>query len=584
MPNHKKIISQIILTNLCIFLVIPFNLVLDTRTDEFVSYKLFFSYINLFVLINIIALIFYLLINYLTYKFNKKLNKSFLLLVTFIFLWVFFAGVFFPAVGTHDAFFNLNYTIRLKYILIFKTIFVIFLVFYFEKSKYKKIFYNFISVYILINFLYLFSYVIIFNKAQNYSKKLDFFGKNNLIVLSLDGISDLKMNKKIQSDEAFKNTLKDFKFYNNVTTSWPLTMHSINAELNEKINFNRQEYIKNILNDKNFNTVVYGAYSAFVNNDDRAVLAGKYKNYGKSYEANNFFQKILMPSLGRWGTPYLIKLSQKKILYLSIFRNLMNLISFEFSNQHNPFNRNFYTANMVPMYEFDVIFDDTKYDKNLDNVIRMYHFNFTHWPIRLDENCNETVRLKFWYTELNSRRDYLKNSIQEELYLQEEIAIKCLSKKIVKFLNVLKKNGIYNDSFVVIKSDHAKPGGYYKEYPYNLTINNSIYWRYGRYKPFILIKDKNRIKSELEISDTHVFLSDLANTYCNYLKDKNSCDQKFFGNNLSLDEKNFKKNKYEIYIPNKPDTFLLPKDFTRYEIFNNMSLLDNLKLNNIILN
>ena len=80
-----------------------------------------------------------------------------------------------------------------------------------------------------------------------------------------------------------------------------------------------------------------------------------------------------------------------------------------------------------------------------------------------------------------------------------------------------------------------------------------------------------------------VFISDLANTYCNYLKDKNSCDQKFFGNNLSLDEKAFKKNKHEIYLPNNKNTFSKFEDFTKYEIFNDVSLLDSLKLNNIIL-
>ena len=136
---------------------------------------------------------------------------------------------------------------------------------------------------------------------------------------------------------------------------------------------------------------------------------------------------------------------------------------------------------------------------------------------------------------------------------------------------------------IVLKSDHGKPNGYYKEHPYSLNINNSRYWGYGRYKTFILIKDENRIKNEIEISSKHVFLSDLANTYCNYLKDRNSCDQKFFGNNLSLDEKAFKKNKHEIYLPNNKNTFSKFEDFTKYEIFNDVSLLDSLKLNNIIL-
>ena len=213
----------------------------------------------------------------------------------------------------------------------------------------------------------------------------------------------------------------------------------------------------------------------------------------------------------------------------------MNLISLEFSNQHNPFNHNIYTSRMVDLHEFDLIFDSTKFDNKLDNVIRMYHFLFSHFDIQIDENCNEVKELKI------------------ELYLQEEILLKCVSKKIIKFLNVLKKEGIYNNSLIVLKSDHGKPPGYYKKYPYSLNINNSKYFGYGRYKPFILIKDKN------------------------------SCDSKFFGNNISLDEKTFKKNKYEIYLPNKKYTFLKIEDFTKYEIFNDISLLDSLKLNDIIL-
>ena len=133
-----------------------------------------------------------------------------------------------------------------------------------------------IDLFLLLYILYLFSYVIIFNKVQNYSKKIQFFGKNNLIVLSFDGISNLKMNKIIQSDEAFKNILKDFKFYKNVTTVFPTSIRSINAELNEKVIVSKHENKKNILNDKNFNTIVYGnPYSLFINNADHAVHWGK---------------------------------------------------------------------------------------------------------------------------------------------------------------------------------------------------------------------------------------------------------------------------------------------------------------------
>ena len=290
-----------------------------------------------------------------------------------------------------------------------------------------------------------------------------------------------------------------------------------------------------------------------------------YKDYGRSHNVNIFTQKYLFASLGRWGTPYLINFL-RPIFYTKYYKYMIDLISFDFNNSNNLFNKDTHTFYNIQSPEFDMIFNETQFDNTIEKSIRMYHFSFSHWPVKINENCTEVKRLT------------------EKMIYHEEIIIKCLVKKIKIFLNNLKNNNVYKNSLIVIKSDHAKPNGHYTRYPHNLKINNTIYWGLGRYKPFILIKDVNNKKEKIEISDKHVFLADLATTYCNFFYEKKYCEEKYKYNNLLLNENSFKKNNYEIYIPQKKYTFIDLNDFKKYMITNDISLEENLKKLGIILN
>ena len=157
---------------------------------------------------------------------------------------------------------------------------------------------------------------------------------------------------------------------------------------------------------------------------------------------------------------------------------------------------------------------------------------------------------------------------------------------------------------IVIKSDHGKPNyaqtfysekildvfkkksydKYYKKYPYTQKINNSFYWGFGRYKSFILIKDQNQTKDEIEISDNQVFLHDLSATYCNFFYNSKECNY-LDKNNLTKNENQFVKNNYDIYLPQlkHPYSSTNMNNLKKYQISNNFSLLESLKLNKIVL-
>ena len=92
-----------------------------------------------------------------------------------------------------------------------------------------------------------------------------------------------------------------------------------------------------------------------------------------------------------------------------------------------------------------------------------------------------------------------------------------------------------------------------------------------------MLKKVNTINKKIEISKKHIFLADLASTYCNFFYKENFCDKKYSYNNLLSLENSFKINKYDIYLPQTKYAFIDMNDFKKFEISNNKSLIENLK-------
>ena len=275
----------------------------------------------------------------------------------------------------------------------------------------------------------------------------------------------------------------------------------------------------------------------------------------------------------------------EKIFYKDYYKKFTNIISFNKINQIDPFKK-IDTPSQIGLFEFDLIFNEINLDKNLENVIRMFHFTFSHWPVNVNENCEEV--------------EFLENADSND---HESIVIKCISQKIITFLSLIKKNKIYNNSMIVIKSDHGKPNyveliynksfietfttktynNYYSNYPYNLKINDSFYWGYGRYKPFLMIKNSNTINEELKTSDKQVFIHDLSATYCNFFYNKNRCT-KYNRNNLIENENLFKSYNYDIMLPINKYSFQNLNHFEIDKIKNTKPLFDFLLEKKFILN
>ena len=326
-------------------------------------------------------------------------------LVAFVLLWIFIAGNFLPISGLSGQFLNLNLPIRLRFVILIKIIFIIlFFIFLIKKDK-NFHFFKFIFIFTFINLVFL-SFSIKKDFLINHENNLSKFGNKNLIVLSFDGISGHKVSKEVLDNENLSQTLKDFKLYENTVSGAPFTTPFIRIELNGKYTKNNS---KNILDTENIDTFVYGTYRAGLS-DIKGVIKSQLQNYNNSFKLNLFFQKYGLGSVGRWASPIGVILL-KPIIYNDIYKSFIELVSFNNKNMINPFD--YVTSrDKVDLYELDVILDKINYDKNLENVIRMYHFTFSHWPIRLNENCKEI--------------NFFANDIPSTQY--EQTMLKCISK------------------------------------------------------------------------------------------------------------------------------------------------------------
>ena len=587
MKNFFNRLNLNLLTiNFLIIVVIPLNLnkTINIKSNNIAegaySAELLISLILSAVILSLILIFFSFLISKIAIKFNVYSIYSFL--IGFLLLWIFLTGNFFPVSGLPGPFLNLDLSLRLRYIILLKIV-LIFLIYLFLVFKDKKnFFFRLIYFYVLVNIVFLF--LNIPNKTEQQKSKfgLNEFGNKNLIVLSFDGISGHKIYEEIINDKIFYQKLKDFKLYKDTVSGAPHTWPSINLEINGEL---QEDSSNNILDKKNINTLVYASYNTVLSDKSKGFQDGQVKNYNLAFEINSFFQTYLKGSIGRWATPVGIILLEP-LIYTKTYINLINLISFYDNNKSNPYNFIKSPIN-INLYEFDVIFDETTLNKSLDNVIRMYHFIFSHWPITVNENCEEIKSFD--------------NSILS--YEHESIILKCISKKITKFLDKLKKNKVYDNSMIVIKSDHAKPNcierthtkdkisdffgqrecnRYYKEYPYTEKLNNNYYWGFGRYKPFILIKNQNQRRNEIEISNKQVFLHDLSSTYCNFFFNSKECDY-LNKNNLVESEDQFSIYNYDIYIPKleKPLSTTQFENLKKYTMSNDVTFLEFLKSNKI---
>jgi len=219
--NNFKI--NIIIINLLIFLIFPFNI---ANFDGY-SYdqNTFLSLLIISITSSIIFIVLLFIIKKTLSKLNQNISFYIEIFIKFTLFWVFITGIFFPVTGDHDPFLNVSLSIGKKYEILLKFVLASIIFYIFEKNNLTNLIFRFIIIYVIINLFFVVSQINFnFNDKHLINTKINKFGKKNLIVLSFDGISGIKMFDEVEDNQELRENLKDFIFFKNVTTAFHIRM------------------------------------------------------------------------------------------------------------------------------------------------------------------------------------------------------------------------------------------------------------------------------------------------------------------------------------------------------------------------
>lgn len=515
-----------ILAALLAFIVVPlFMFGNQPEIYEFIKYPLFFKSAILF------AIIFTLLLSFANLVLHRfKLCKLSQYFSFFIVLWVLVAGLFFPvssSTGMIEA--QLSPVNKPNFWITFVVVGSLSFV---GLTRFKKNIVMFILVVLIVTLVP--ALIAISHSKQSVENEQPFVlsEKKNIFVLGFDGVPGKIVSELLNEDITYSRDFKDFVVFRNAISQSPATRASLTGEL-----FGTQDY-KSLgdtedalisalkaegLSEKMLLNQVADSYQHLYNWGKNIKWPEDATHFQSSVDTFNFFKY----SIARIWTRHILNLlnwgdNGKIILPYIIGSYTESGLSWRILMGASP--------------EWDQTLNSTTflYDELMERMsvgaselsVRYLHFTFTHYPVDFDESCNFRGDNKQWHA---SHQNY------EGVVLEGRCALHRFS----LFIDKLKDLGIYDNTLIVLKSDHGKPAEYFSEYPDNLMINGHPMWGYNRYRPTLMIKNFGADKPEITYKDELVLINDLAKTLC--VKSEIDVDCKVFpgidllGESLELD-------------------------------------------------
>lgn len=347
----------------------------------------------------------------------------------------------------------------------------------------------------------------------------------NIFVISFDGLPRDATIEVLKEESKFKKLLDDFIIYQNVIASSPGTQASIFSELQGNRDF-KQDYstikdfknvdpsrlLTNFLDTNGFQVSTYGAYNKGFNEKNRAHRMRSLINFEreKVSEVLEFFDFTLV----RIGSSHLVLRQENANV-------VKHYLTYLYSNRASIGTSNQWANHRGPKWDKLLIQTKSDYDVYVDRLSALtsipsahfLHFPYTHFPVDFTSSCEYKSNDLKWHSS-HQDRDSAKKEIQCAL-LQFEV-----------FVNKLKTLNIYDESLIVLKSDHGKPAQYNNSNRIeSFKIRGHKYWGYSRYTPFLAIKGINHRSEQEYYDDNPVMLGDLAKTICMHAGIDMDCSQ-----------------------------------------------------------
>jgi hypothetical protein len=503
-------ITYCFLSSIFVFILIPIVIIGNSPKDyQFLDVLVFFKSGVLFsILLGLIFSIVYLIFHLF------RLNQISNIFPLFVFLWVFITGFISPvsiSMGMVDPGFAA--VDKINFVVSFAIVGLLCVIAFKIGPKPIFIIVSVVAITTTASALYSIYDSGILQKeniasfALSNKMSLDPFAlsnKKNILVVSFDGMPGSIMTEIIKNDKKRAKDLKDFIVFSNAVSQSPATSASLMGEIygvldykskGKKISDVLKAFANEGLNEKLLHKRVEDSYDYGYGGFGKPMKINSLPPDLRKIETFDFFRYPIV----RVGTRFALLALHwgKSTQYLQLFQT-SNL---DFYNKiRNSYGERWDRKNQGRLRDFETFIDNIRISDKTFSV-RYMHFLFTHYPVNFDENCNYRSDDYNWhFTNQN------KSGIQKEL--------NCVLNLFSRFLEKLKKIGLYDNSLIVLKSDHGKPLTYFSNPPDNLSINETEKWGYNRYRPTLMIKDFAANKSNVTYKSELVLINDLANTLC----------------------------------------------------------------------
>lgn len=384
------------------------------------------------------------------------------------------------------------------------------------------------------------------NSTSTASRFMSLSAQRNVLVVSMDDISGALAFEVLERDPTLRARFSDFIFFNGVVGNAPATTMSLTHEMFGARDYpalggdetevlealNRSELV---LNDLNVDAMTYGSYNIFNEFPERRV-----ENLAVRPPMNavsDLYNYVIVRLGTRFAAAFLAELHAGSFDLSMLIGRFFDVtcadchrLLAEVENHQGP---TWDTPEVLTMADFDMLLDSVALGSS-DFTLRYMHFTFTHFPVDFDETCTFRGNDAEWY-EAN----------QTESGALAETA--CSLRLFADLLDRLRVIGAYNNTLIVVKSDHGKTTDYFNGPPGTLGFNGNEVWGLDRYRPLLMLKEEGATRDTMMISDRSSALSDLAATLCPRLPSSDNCSA-FPGVDL-LDQTFDEGAPIPIYVP-----------------------------------
>lgn len=348
--------------------------------------------------------------------------------------------------------------------------------------------------------------------------------KKNILVFCFDGIPGSMAKQILEQNPELKSKFEDFNIYNNVVATSPATLASLMGELfsnidlkgiapTEKGLLEKLDKSSLLMNHPGLDVYTYGEYNHFNQDPSTRVAYGGLRDFtsdsDKVEDVMLFYSYVAV----RLGTGLFVDIYEKIQPILKRIVTALSSTDIDVQNEslllseqlkdHKGFDWD--KRNIASLSDLNKILRDLEIGTN-ETVVRYMHFTFTHFPVDFDREGNYRSHEDGWFA---------KNQNENSVWAETTWAMT----KVGDVVDKLKEVGAYENTLLVLKSDHGKPGRYFTKGIDALKINNHNDWGFIRYRPMLMLKDIGQNRSEPLYVNDLVLLDDLAITLSNRATD-----------------------------------------------------------------